>query len=1796
MSNCHCNTGITIDGSGQLGRYLKALDPSYAPIDGRSIEDLLLYAKRYAGQIRFYDMPDSQINDGINPEKLSWREFFRRDMAIIAASVAVLDITNLKKEYDELRERLDAEPSPEKLAAAFALSISMATRIDRWYSVAIPENPLRIDLDLAINAHLRWQMKRIMAYEDGYKFIDPKNPLNISYAGIENDEIWGLKDPVDADASIYEGSTQEDKIRNGALYADEIFNDFYSTLQGFIDKGPDYMHFALEQYPAHQPHMALFIAFLQIFKLAQEQMNGLTGRMLDFYYKEVLQLTPKDSIPDKTHIIFELAKNVTQYDVEAGTALSAGKDASGKELVYKTAGDLVINQAKVAELKTIFIEKKAGASAAVGNDITGIYARPVANSADGYGTAFTEANPKWPSFGKGSIVPGSAQNPCAQFAALQEAQLAAPPVQTGFAMASPQLLMRGGKRLVTVYIENFKAIFQKADSLMAENKPLFEIWLTGEKGWVKVTKMLTDEASIEVFTGYNTGGNFNPDDEFDACSLYAKNTDVFGFYLPESVEAIVPYNPAVHTGFSFSAANPVMQVLLNSELEIPEAAMKSVKAETMLMLTKVGSIKPTGTVDRQFGNFDGLKALVLQNDDGIQAAGKPFHPFTAYPGYGKSFYIGSDEVFNKVVLELTINIQKVQDNQLGTATGSNKLQEYRLNVLDNRQWIRLVDDAGQDFDRVELFSNVLFRMKRQEDEEQGREKYIIRRNPIGDVTKWEPNATSKGFFRIDNLISITPGQGESYMQASQNRAPQMEIKEISISYSSALFGLINGIDQFFHVYPFGLVETYITKKPFSGTIGGAETEKASSPARASAKKMPDSLHGVFETIPAALFGQPNNKSFAKGMSMAAAGAAAPKAALTFAEILEILYGKDIGFATLDMQKNFLLVNANNTLLPQYTYRSPYDVYNSPDVAAQQAAYSSQKGYWQNITNAYEKDIVTVLAATANTSGVIVGQPGNNQYSALLQEQGMLFVGLEKAMPLQSVSLLFQFAEGSAQDEDNDPPIIRWSYLTNNEWRPMRGEDVVSDGTYGFQTTGIVKLNIPADATSNNTIITNGLHWFAVSVSENAHRIPQLVNVVAQAAEAVFEDNDNDQQHFATALPAGSITKLVVKVAQVSKVEQPFASYDGKHKEVSKEFYTRVSERLRHKGRAINSWDYEHLVLDRFPSIYKIKCITATDPNCLCRETAAAPAATAAAGIKKNYKVGIGPNLDPTTDGENNLKAALKDMQDNAAATVQITIYAITTADQARAADLQKKATEYFVNNGINSTRVKVTIATSGGVFTLVDVEVTIPGQTGGVARTGVCCGPQIAPGHVLLVPIANLKNRNSINPLQPKTSRRILLEIEEYIKKLTSPFVKVHAKNPVYEQVIVGFKVQFYTGTDKGFYLKKLNEEIVQYLTPWAFDENADVQFGQKIYASSIINFIEERPYVDFITDFVMGVCKDECCKAESVVQPAADAIQPDPKLEKMPGDAQKMSAAALATVTSGATVMTGVITDSITGNPLEGAAIIVKGTTTLVRTTGDGHFSVNLDPATAVLVVKANGYKDAEAAVAGLSDFRLAMIRKISEDESVAAVLARVCGCDGIEQLIEDNVDESGEIVAKPSGARSILVSVTQHVIIPYTAPVKETPCELRSRNKSVVRAVTQPPPRTGGVKPAPVTQPAKDAVKPDAAVKRDELKTRGAGTLKTSPVKPAEESATHKLSGTGKEQPGVGVIKEADTVSGKLPADKLANPVDITGAGTTDTKAGTGITEGGKEKLAVPVKTAAKPVIKAVKAAMPKLKKKDK
>jgi hypothetical protein len=56
---------------------------------------------------------------------------------------------------------------------------------------------------------------------------------------------------------------------------------------------------------------------------------------------------------------------------------------------------------------------------------------------------------------------------------------------------------------------------------------------------------------------------------------------------------------------------------------------------------------------------------------------------------------------------------------------------------------------------------------------------------------------------------------------------------------------------------------------------------------------------------------------------------------------------------------------------------------------------------------------------------------------------------------------------------------------------------------------------------------------------------------------------------------------------VYQAGQPFAGRSG---ESSEELTIRLAERLRHKNRALTAWDYERLILERFPELAKVKCL------------------------------------------------------------------------------------------------------------------------------------------------------------------------------------------------------------------------------------------------------------------------------------------------------------------------------------------------------------------------------------------------------------------------------------------------------------------------------------------------------------------------------------------------------------------------------------------------------------------------------
>lgn len=210
--------------------------------------------------------------------------------------------------------------------------------------------------------------------------------------------------------------------------------------------------------------------------------------------------------------------------------------------------------------------------------------------------------------------------------------------------------------------------------------------------------------------------------------------------------------------------------------------------------------------------------------------------------------------------------------------------------------------------------------------------------------------------------------------------------------------------------------------------------------------------------------------------------------------------------------------------------------------------------------------------------------------------GSLFIGLENAEINQQISLLIQVLEGSENPNDEGflgNQRVEWAVLSNNHWKDLQ-EDILINSTDNLLTSGIIRFTIPKQATINNTRLPEGYIWIRARIHKNYDAVSKIKSILPQAVLATFEDRDNDLSHLDTSLPDGSISKLITRVPQIKSITQPYNSFDGSPQESDEAYYRRISERLRHKNRAVTLWDYENLVLQEFPEIYQVKCLNHTN--------------------------------------------------------------------------------------------------------------------------------------------------------------------------------------------------------------------------------------------------------------------------------------------------------------------------------------------------------------------------------------------------------------------------------------------------------------------------------------------------------------------------------------------------------------------------------------------------------------------------
>lgn len=96
------------------------------------------------------------------------------------------------------------------------------------------------------------------------------------------------------------------------------------------------------------PHLALLFAFYKMLLVEQRDLNRLTDRQMDFYFREILGFEPAESCEGSVTVFADLAKGVPSVSIPKGHPFDAGKDADGQTVVYESIDELKLGREEVA--------------------------------------------------------------------------------------------------------------------------------------------------------------------------------------------------------------------------------------------------------------------------------------------------------------------------------------------------------------------------------------------------------------------------------------------------------------------------------------------------------------------------------------------------------------------------------------------------------------------------------------------------------------------------------------------------------------------------------------------------------------------------------------------------------------------------------------------------------------------------------------------------------------------------------------------------------------------------------------------------------------------------------------------------------------------------------------------------------------------------------------------------------------------------------------------------------------------------------------------------------------------------------------------------------------------------------------------------------------------------------------------------------------------------------------------------------------------------------------------------------
>lgn len=1198
------NGGVT-----QADRLAGAPAPDRVAVDGRSLAELLAFAARYGTLIQFYDLARRPDGD--------WSVFFTEDPSIEIAVRAGLDLPGI---MDGIHRALDELEAAGSTAEGWRSARDLVTAIAGLLRLLHPGRGVAPGF---------WPLLRHVGRgPDHDELTEPARRIAHHLTGIAGDQ--GLPEEA-ADRTPGWLRQLYRMLADMSVALEPILSDSVAAARQRLEQ-------SLEEQD-HAPQSAMWDAFAVLFGHAQDEVNRFPARLVDFYYGKVLRQSSRGAVADTLYLTFAVAEGIAATSVPRTTLFPAGTDPSGAAIDYQPDRSLEVYAAAVGGLRTL---RRVDSTLFTGSTQEGtalLLSGTVVPGQDGQTVAAA-----FPPFG--ASVAGTVGGLVSVTASL------------GFAVSSQTLTMEGGKRTIELTLRPTAASAAALDPLLEEIARIVGLddpWQVAAQVVAQCFGLFySTTGGLMPVSGYTVEPVEETDEELtDAAATALKLTVT----LQTGAPPLVAPSSGDGKDQVPDGALPIDETMVLPDLSVPfllarlqqdevevsgDTGMVRIHPYALLSLLSLARLSLLVTVDT-------LTALTVDTPAGTADTSQPFGLFGPSPAKLATAAISAGELWVKTLSKLDLSL-----TWYGIPINDSGFEGYYKGYIVNPAGQRV--PAGSLFDNTSFTASLTVANPGLWDIGSVSSPYLFRTDttktdpdpygklvPQADFTlKTTPDTPPDDYDPSQSALCLTL-TGPDYafgdtLYAASVMESSLERTALAASCSErcsrevgAKFGEV--IRQLVKLQ---LINTRTPDSSYVSTLG-AQLEQTltamnalaleatgdaidagggDSSQRAALKAgLSKALNGTQEksrrggllrrrsdgqeaaTVTA------NLKSWIDAQTDTLSSAAEPdlelaREILDAAKALVDAIGTGSGQPTSAQRAEVgaaiqaaqaLVGDAETSRLQRCTERCLNDpclppTPNSPwppTLAQLSLGYTAAAELPTDRSAAQSALVYSRLLPFDRISPVPADSfqdPAGVPLLFTMAEQGSLLIGLEG--PAAALTLLFDLAPGPQGWSSTLPPVSWWQSEGMDGWASL---SPAFDSTDGLRDTGIACLPL-------ESVAATGLR---LSVESEADAFAWIAGLYPNAVSARWV-GPGGAAGLGTPLPAGTISASDPELPDIATIDQPLASTGGRPAEEGTAFQMWMAERLRHKGYAIQSWDYGRIVLAEFPSLWQVAVVPACD--------------------------------------------------------------------------------------------------------------------------------------------------------------------------------------------------------------------------------------------------------------------------------------------------------------------------------------------------------------------------------------------------------------------------------------------------------------------------------------------------------------------------------------------------------------------------------------------------------------------------